>query len=528
MLSLFTVVKAYSQTPLLVPDTEGITKFEKVNNEIFFFRTVDSSGTWVQQIWKTGTSISSATMVKSLGVLMSPIGPIGLTKVINGKLFFTDGQQVWVSDGTDNGTFPLFTSSYQVYSLFEFADELYFSNYSLNLSEQGMYKSDGTIAGTGLLYNFQTRGTGNEGVYNYVNFNNKIIFSVNKGIPNNPTTHYLEIWSTDGTSTGFVRLDSLKGDIRRYMGGNEYPTPSDWFREYNGYLYFVFINKVTASDELWRTDGTVGGANYFYDAFHPVIEYNGKLILAGGYSGTGTELYSTDGTTTGTVMIKDINTSGPGFLPSKPFSFHITCNKLFFLAVDSGMNYNDSRIWVTDGTANGTLLYTQPRGYYGNYRQSNGILYYSVQDNNNDSVKVFMIDTNTCSPVKVLSWPYADYGYISGIVQLNPLFVSLSGGAAGSQGLYGFDMTSSISETSIGNPFNLKFYPNPASNFVTITSIPNGSTLRITDLTGKLVYSSVINSTQEIVSTADFVNGIYFVQVENNGSVTNKKFVVNK
>lgn len=78
------------------------------------------------------------------------------------------------------------------------------------------------------------------------------------------------------------------------------------------------------------------------------------------------------------------------------------------------------------------------------------------------------------------------------------------------------------------NDFAYDIYPNPANEIVTITNLPNGSTLRILDVTGKVVYSSVINNEQTTISTTEFVNGVYIIQVTNNGAVATRKLVVNK
>jgi hypothetical protein len=72
-------------------------------------------------------------------------------------------------------------------------------------------------------------------------------------------------------------------------------------------------------------------------------------------------------------------------------------------------------------------------------------------------------------------------------------------------------------------------YPNPAHDFVTLTNIPNGSTLQVLDLTGKLVYNAATTNGQTTsINMANFVNGIYHIRIENNGMVANKKLVVNK
>jgi len=65
---------------------------------------------------------------------------------------------------------------------------------------------------------------------------------------------------------------------------------------------------------------------------------------------TGFELYSTDGTTAGTVLLRDIN---PGVAGSSPYGFTRSGNRVFFGA-DDGVSGNE--LWVTDGTSANTKL----------------------------------------------------------------------------------------------------------------------------------------------------------------------------
>lgn len=78
------------------------------------------------------------------------------------------------------------------------------------------------------------------------------------------------------------------------------------------------------------------------------------------------------------------------------------------------------------------------------------------------------------------------------------------------------------------NEFAFDIYPNPAKETVIIGNLPISSTLNITDIAGKTVYSSVIINEQTIISTTEFVNGVYIIQVTNNGAVGTRKLVVNK
>ncbi len=66
----------------------------------------------------------------------------------------------------------------------------------------------------------------------------------------------------------------------------------------------------------------------------------------------GRELWRTDGSTAGTFLVKDVNTSS-GLRNSNPTSLTVFNEKIFFSA-DDGLN--GTELWVTDGTPSGTVL----------------------------------------------------------------------------------------------------------------------------------------------------------------------------
>lgn len=94
---------------------------------------------------------------------------------------------------------------------------------------------------------------------------------------------------------------------------------------------------------------------------------------------TGEELWKSDGTTEGTVLVKDIN---PGTDGSGPKNFTIYNNMLYFSA-NNGENGNE--LWRTDGTEKGTLMvkdiYKTAAGSNPEWLTVyNGLLYFRAQD----------------------------------------------------------------------------------------------------------------------------------------------------
>ena len=101
-----------------------------------------------------------------------------------------------------------------------------------------------------------------------------------------------------------------------------------------------------------------------------------------GYDGVhGWQLWKSDGTTTGTIMVTDINLSGEGLVPSEMTDVN---GVLYFVPHDGVHGYD--QIWKSDGTAAGTVMIADinpsPTGaaYIMNLTYVNGILYFSGND----------------------------------------------------------------------------------------------------------------------------------------------------
>src|SRR5262249_57131136 len=79
----------------------------------------------------------------------------------------------------------------------------------------------------------------------------------------------------------------------------------------NGTLYFT----VTTGDELWKTDGTSAGTvlvkafdhSPYFNCPNSLTNVNGTLFFTAYDSINGVELWKSNGTAAGTTLVKDIN-----------------------------------------------------------------------------------------------------------------------------------------------------------------------------------------------------------------------------
>jgi len=76
------------------------------------------------------------------------------------------------------------------------------------------------------------------------------------------------------------------------------------------------------------------------------------------------------------------------------------------------------------------------------------------------------------------------------------------------------------------NDVQFTVHPNPATESVTISDMPVASVLRIIDVTGKVVYSSMIQE-RTTINIAELDNGIYFIQAPTGQGLVSQRLVVN-
>lgn len=111
-------------------------------------------------------------------------------------------------------------------------------------------------------------------------------------------------------------------------------------------------------NELWKSDGTIAGTVLVKD-INPgsgdglpsnFCNMNGTVFFAANDGIHGTELWKSDGTFAGTSIVKDIN---PGNSNGSPSQLFAVGNTLFFAAFHATNGYE---LWKSDGTEAGTVF----------------------------------------------------------------------------------------------------------------------------------------------------------------------------
>jgi len=303
-------------------------------NGVLFFRA--DNGITGQELWKTDGTALGTVLVADINLGLGSSAPSRLTNV-NGTLFFradngVDGNQLWKSDGTATGTVAV--GDVDPTYLTNVNGTLFFRTSDVANGFE-LWKSDGTALGTALVKDINP-GAANSFPQYFTNVNGTLYFRADDG------TTSRELWKSDGTAAGTV----LVKDIRAGSAGS---SPQQ-LTNVNGTVFFR-ANDGPHGYELWKTDGTAGGTvlvkditpgSTAYVGYGPgnLTNVNGTLFFETDNGVAEHSLWKSDGTTAGTVLLKDINAA----------QFEAVGSALFFVG-DS-----KNQLWKSDGTPAGTVL----------------------------------------------------------------------------------------------------------------------------------------------------------------------------
>ena len=324
--------------------------FHELNDNIVFWPGPGDTG---RELWITDGTAAGTHFIKDLfpGRPYNDPEPLGIT---NGNLLLSAGN-LWTTDGTPQGTKNLG-------SIYPIAEKSIALNgivyFSASAEEKGfeLFRSDGTELGTRLVKEIYP-GKGSSYPRDFAVLNNFLYF-----IATDPT-HGSQVWSTDGTHDGTTKITNI-------VSGK---TKSIQCCSHEALIFSVEKPNVI---ELWKIDGLSSPKKFFVlqskNGFDFLGSHKNEIYFRAWGNGIGVELWKTNGTAEGTMLVKDLI---PGPDDSSPSNFVSTDEDAFFLATGP----RAQTIWKTDGTSDGTIeLGDNAAGGYDSenfQRLSNMILY---------------------------------------------------------------------------------------------------------------------------------------------------------
>ncbi|MBJ7357681.1 ELWxxDGT repeat protein [Nocardioides sp.] len=245
-----------------------------------------------------------------------------------------------------------------------------------------LWRSDGSAAGTAEVKDIWP---GAEGSYpqDLTVVGSTVFFTADDGI------HGRELWRSDGTPAGTVLVADVDPSTDDYYSAPRYLTAVD------GALFFTADDGIHGR-ELWRSDGTAGGTvlvenidpgtyDGYYSGPRDLTAVAGTLFFTADDLTHGRELWKSDGTADGTVLVKDINTDTYDGGAAGSYGANLTAvGDTLFLTADDGAT--GAALWRSDGSAEGTVLVKDvDPGFYGyagvrNLTAMGGTLFFASVD----------------------------------------------------------------------------------------------------------------------------------------------------
>jgi ELWxxDGT repeat protein len=251
---------------------------------------------------------------------------------------------LWTSDGTPAGTVRLTTGAVRPAPYTEIAalGSTVFFDADDGVHGPALWKTDGTMAGTVPV---DPVGWSGGGARKLTVFQGRLFYFLG----NDP----VHLWSTDGTPQGTVEVADLHGSFH-----DDNPP---LLQEFRGRLYFFAREDrgSTFSVRLWSTDGTAAGtmraASFGLqpaDDFFPssLAVAGDRLYISGAAATSG--LWVSDGTEPGTRLIAPNVIIAKGSIYGAPD--YVDYRGLLVFEGPGGDPGSGTALWTSDGTAAGT------------------------------------------------------------------------------------------------------------------------------------------------------------------------------
>jgi len=263
---------------------------------------------------------------------------------------------VWVTEGTAVSTLQL-SAGIHLEDVGGVKDSKLLFRGRTAASGSELYITDGTPGGTVLLKDIFA-GAPSSAPADFALLGNYIYFTAVTAAEGR------ELWRSDGTAANTSLVKDIVPGIQGSNAENQYEM-------YTNGSYLLFAATTAAEGtELWRSDGSAAGTVLLKDIYagnnsskpHLFYTLNNVVLFVATTAADGGEIWKTDGTAAGTGMVTNINAGAasstevvffPGFSLPLTTAFHTFNNKAYFVATDGG-GYGE--LWSTDGTAANTTM----------------------------------------------------------------------------------------------------------------------------------------------------------------------------
>jgi ELWxxDGT repeat protein len=322
-------------------------------------------------LWRTDGTTGGTTRIQAFsGINNNGRGPAscGAGFVSSGNTFYfgvspNGVNRLFRSDGTSGGTTDLGSypdtsiGSGPVCVLAAFGGEIYFTAMDSTTNRPVLWRSNGLAGSQSVVMSGQNA-----------------FFSVTVM---NQLGNSLYFTGQLGGVWGLYRIDSTGATPTLVVShtGQSVPIRPGVLEALDSTLIYPVCDAIAC--HLARSDGTANGSfvlinttiSPFFNRW-AYFNYNGKLLFQAADTDTGIELWTSDGTLTGTHLLKDIL---PGTEKSKPRDF-VNFNGLVYFRIDVTQNgtIDYPQLWRTDGTEAGTERANVTPMFYGT-TQNNGI-----------------------------------------------------------------------------------------------------------------------------------------------------------
>lgn len=336
-------------------------------------------------------------------------------EVLDGIVYFAatayrEGRQLWRSDGTESGTYPVVDTAradwvrdgvpYNPDHLTVWQNRLFFSaidgqaggDYRLEQDTQygvELWVTDGAAWGTHLVADINPGRWDSSPHQLFAGIDRLYFLASGEGYPG------IELWATDGTNrhTYLVKdihsgnadanIDWLTrvGDAVFFVADSDFHGREIWVTDgtasgtqlvldvnpgifdanprdlvnLNGILFFSAENQY-GTRELWRSAGTAKTTRRVRRAYiqgwgnpHHLKPVDDRLFFAAYQEELGVELWQSQGSPQSTNLVKDIAPVGNSY----PRLFMPVGERVYFWATDGMFGME---LWCSDGTAEGTFL----------------------------------------------------------------------------------------------------------------------------------------------------------------------------